>query len=93
MLASSPYSAIVDEFAFLPLLHLLDQQAKLLLHLIERLAVEVGDARLHVEHGRDGLEEIFARGLLIIDEGLGQVRIGVARRAALDVDAACPPAP
>src|SRR6202034_3859702 len=37
--------AVVDEFAFLSLLHLLDQQAQLFLDLVERLAVKIGDAR------------------------------------------------
>ena len=51
------------------------------------MVVEVGDARLHVEHGRHRLEEILARGVFVVDEGLRQVRVGVARRAAFDVGA------
>ena len=76
---------VVDQLAFLALLHPLDQQAELFLNLVERLAVEVGDARLHVEDGGDRLEEILARVRIVVDEGLRQIRIAVARRAALDV--------
>jgi len=42
---------------------------------------------LHIEHRRDGFEEIFTRGFVIVDEGFRQVRIGVARWTAFDLDA------
>jgi len=80
-----PVLLVVDELALLTLLHLFDQKAQLLLNLIEGMAVEVGHARLHVENGGHRVEEVLARGLLVVDEGLGQVRITVARRAAFDV--------
>ena len=76
---------VVDELALLALLHLLDEEAELLLDLVEGVAVEVGHARLHVEHGRHRVEEVLARVLVVVDEGLGQVGVAVARRAALDV--------
>ena len=76
---------VVDQLALLALLHLLDEQAELLLDLIEGTAVEVRDARLHVEHGGDRVEQVLARVLLVVDEGLGQIGVAVARRAALDV--------
>ena len=72
---------VVDQLAFLALLHPFDQQSKLFLNLVERLAVEVGDARLHVENGGDRLEKIFARVLFVIDEGLRQV--GLRSRGGL----------
>ena len=82
--------AVVDELAFLPLLHPLDQQAELLLNLIEGLAIEVRDARLNVEDGGNRLEEIFARIVDVIDVGLRQVGVPVARRAAFDVGRVAP---
>ena len=39
---------------------------------------------LHVEDGGHRLEEIFPRSIHVIDEGLRQVGVGVARRAALE---------
>ena len=72
---------IVDQLALLRLLHLLDEQAELLLDLIEGTAVEVRDARLHVEHGGHRVQEVLARIFLVIDEGLRQ--IGVASRGGL----------
>ena len=44
---------VVDELAFLALLDLLNEQAKLFLDLIIGLIVEVGDAGLDIENGRD----------------------------------------
>ncbi len=84
-LARRPYSALLMSSLSCLLLHLLDQEAQLLLHLVERLAVEIGDAGLHVEDGGHRLEEILARRVDIIDEGFRQVGVAVARRAALDV--------
>ncbi len=65
--------------------HPYDQQAQLLLNLVVGMAVEIGNAGLDVENGGDGVERIFARRVLVIDEGFRQVRVAVARRAALDV--------
>ena len=53
--------AVVDDFVFLLLLHLLDQQAQLFLNLIVGMAVEIGDAGLDVENRGDGVQRIFAR--------------------------------
>ena len=76
---------IVDQLAFLAFLDLFDQQPQLFLNLIEWMAVQVGDAGLHVEHGGDRIEEVLARLLVIIDKSLRQIRIAVAARAAFDV--------
>jgi hypothetical protein len=76
---------IVDEFGLLPLLHLLGQQAHLFLDLVVRVIIEVGDARLHVEHGRYRIHRIFARRFLVIDKSLRKIGVTIARRAALHV--------
>jgi hypothetical protein len=76
---------IVDEFALLLLLHLLDEEAQLLLDLVVGMRIKVGDAGLHVEDGGDRVERIFARGFLVVDEGLRQVRVLVAAGRALHV--------
>ena len=64
------------------LLHLLDQKAELFLNLVEGPAVEIGHAGLHVEHGGNRAQEILARMLLVVDEGLRQ--IGTSSRGGLD---------
>jgi hypothetical protein len=51
---------VEDELALLALLDLFDQQAKLFLDLIVRLVIEIGDAGLDIENGRDRVQEIFA---------------------------------
>ncbi|KJR74497.1 hypothetical protein VS28_18615, partial [Vibrio cholerae O1 biovar El Tor] len=77
---------VVDEFAFLVFLDGLDGQAQLFLDLVVRTAVEVGDAGVHVQHGADGVQEILARLLLVLDEGARQLVLGFARGARhLDV--------
>ena len=78
-------SRIVDQLALMCLLDLLDQDAELLLDLVEGPAVEIRHAGLHVEHGGDRAQEILAGMLLVIDEGLRQIGIGVAGRAQLDI--------
>ena len=54
-LCSSPKSAVVDHLVFLALAQRLDGQPQLLLDLVHRLVVEVGDAAVDPQHGlRDG---------------------------------------
>src|SRR6266436_4584580 len=75
-------SAIVDEFAFLALLDLLDDETKLLFDLVMRAAVHVRDPGLQVENRGHGTQCEFARLFFVIDVDLGQ--IDFLARAALD---------
>ena len=77
-LAEQAVVRVVDQLALLPLLDRLDRQAQLLLDLVVRAAVEVGDAGVHVEHRVDRAEEVFARLLLVVDEGLRQLALVAA---------------
>ena len=76
---------VVDEFAFLVFLDRLDRQAQLLLDLVVRAAVQVGDTGVHVQHGADGVQEKFAGMLFVFDEGAGQLVFGFAGGAG-DLD-------
>ncbi len=51
-----PVFLVVDQFAFLALFHRFDGQAKLLLDLVVRDAVEIRNAGMHVEHRLYGAE-------------------------------------
>ena len=53
---------------------------ELLLDLVEGPAVEIRHAGLDVEDRGDRAQDIFARGLLVIDEGLRQIVVPVLRR-------------
>ena len=75
---------VVDQLALLALLDGLDGQAQLLLDLVVRAAVEVGDAGVDVEHGGDRAQDVLARVLLVVDEGLRQLAL-VALGAAADL--------
>src|SRR5262245_20894665 len=75
---------IVDELVLVLLLHLLDENAELLLDLIEWPAIEVRHAGLDVEYRGDRAQEIFARRFVVVDEGLRQILVPVPRRARLD---------
>ena len=74
---------IVDELVLMLLLDLLDENAELLLDLVEGPAVEIRHAGLDVEDRGDRAQEIFARGLIVIDEGLRQIVVTVLRRTQL----------
>jgi hypothetical protein len=76
---------IIEELGLLALLDLFDEQAKLFLDLIIRLVVKVGDTGLHIENGGDRVQEIFARGRVIIDEGFRQITVPLPARAAFDI--------
>ncbi|GAA3117843.1 hypothetical protein GCM10020254_75910 [Streptomyces goshikiensis] len=63
---------VVDQLVLLALAQRLDGQPELLLGLVHRLVVEVGDPGVHPQHGlRDG-EFVLARVELVVDEGAGQ---------------------
>ena len=74
---------VVEKFALLTLLHLLDREAQLLAHLVVGAREQVRDAGLDLEHRGDGVERVLARVLLVVDERLWEV--AVALWAALDV--------
>ena len=78
---------IVEELAFLTLLHRLDREAELFFDLIMRNAVEIGNARVNVENGLHGAQQIFARIIDVVDERLRQNAF-VAQRAR-HLDAVC----
>src|SRR5579859_4529997 len=62
----------VDQFVFLAFAQFLDGQAQLLLDLVHRLVVEVGDAAVHAQHGLGDGQVVFAGGQFVVDEGAGQ---------------------
>src|ERR1700730_6655632 len=62
---------VVDELAFLAFLDVFDHQAELFADLIVRIAVEIGNAGLYVEHGRYGAERVFSGFLFVLDVGFG----------------------
>ncbi len=76
---------VVDQLAFLVLLDGLDGQAQLFLDLVMRAAVEVGDARVHIQNGGDGVEEVLARLLLVVHIGARQLVVFLLGRAG-DLD-------
>ena len=63
----------------------LDRQAQLLFDLILRTAVEIGNAGVDIEDGRDGAQKILARCLLVVDERLRQLRLAAFVTGDLDL--------
>ncbi len=61
---------VVDQFAFLALLDGFDRQAQLFSGLVIGFAVEIRYPRMHVEHGIDGGEHVFARIGYVVDKRL-----------------------
>src|ERR1700691_6534571 len=68
---------VVDEGRLLALLDLLYQKAQLLPDLVVRTAVQIGDARLHVQNAGHRGQRVFARLFLVIHIDLGQVELHV----------------
>ncbi len=75
---------VVDQLMLLPLLHLLNGKAQLLANLVVGMAVEIGDAGMHIDDGGDGAERVLARLLFVVDEALRNLPL--IARAADDVD-------
>ncbi len=71
-LCSRPNSAVVDQLVLLALAQRLDGQPQLLLDLVHRLVVEVGDPAVHPQHGLRHAQLVLARSGLVVDEGAGQ---------------------
>ena len=66
---------IVEQFALLLFLDAFNKQTQLLANLIVGAAEQIGDARVHVEHGIDAAQAILARLLLILNEGRSEGRL------------------
>ncbi len=64
--------AVVDHLVFLAFAQGLDGQSQLLLELVHRLVVEVGDAGVDPQHGLGDAQFVLARRELVVDEGAGQ---------------------
>ena len=71
--------AIIDEFAFLLLFHGLDAEANCSCDLVVGDAIEIGNPRMHFDHGIDRAQKIFARVWIVIDKGLREDSF-IARR-------------
>src|ERR1700691_4324207 len=64
--------AVIDQFAFLAFLHVFNHQAQLFANLVIWIAVKIGDARLHIEHGGNGAQGVLARFFFVLYVRLGQ---------------------
>lgn len=62
-----PVICTIEEFAFLPFLHTLDDEAKLLSDLVVRFAEEVGYPGMNIKYRTDGAQLTFFRILLVLD--------------------------
>ena len=67
-----PEVRVVDHFVFLAFAQRLDGEFELLLDLVHRLVVEVGDAAVHLQDGLGDRQVVFARFEFVVDEGAGQ---------------------
>ena len=63
-----PVIRAVDQLAFLMLLDGLDGEPELLLDLVVRAGVQVGDPGVHVQDGGHRVQDVLARVLLVVDE-------------------------
>ena len=79
-----PEVAVVDHLVLLALLQRLDGQPQLLLGLVHRVAEEVGDAGVHVEHGLGHAQLVLAGRELVVDEGARQRLLSRVARGQLD---------
>lgn len=76
-----PELGVVDQLVFLPLTQRLDGEPELLLGLVHRPVVEVGDPRVDPQDGLGDGEFVLARLQLVVDEGGRQVDLaGVTGR-------------
>ena len=57
-----PELAVVDQLVLLALAQRLDGQPQLLLDLVHRLVVEVGDPGVHPQHGLRDADSSYSRG-------------------------------
>ncbi|MDQ0986935.1 hypothetical protein QFZ71_004218 [Streptomyces sp. V2I9] len=84
---------VVDEFVLLALAQRLDREPQLLLGLVHRLVVEVGDPAVHLQHGLRDAQFVLAGRGVVVDEGVRDDRFAdmaggeVDRRLAVAVGA------
>ena len=82
-LCSRPKSRLLTSLVFLALAQRLDGQPELLLDLVHRLVVEVGDAGVDPQHGLRHAELVLPRRELVVDERAREQRLArVPRRRA-----------
>ena len=72
-----PEVAVVDQLVLLALAQRLDRELELLLGLVHRLVVEIGDARVDAQHGLRDAELVLARRELVVDERARQRRLAL----------------
>ena len=93
-LCSRPNSRLLIELVLLALAQRLDGQPELLLGLVHRLVVEVGDAGVDLQHGLRDAQLVLAGRELVVDEGARQHGLAVVAGGKLDggLARACPAA-
>ena len=77
--------AVVDQLVLLALAQRLDGQPQLLLGLVHRLVVEVGDPGVDPQHGLGDAQLVLARRQLVVDEGARQHRLAGVAGGQLDL--------
>ena len=79
-----PELAVVDHLVLLALAQRLDGQPELLLDLVHRLVVEVGDPGVDPQHGLGHAQLVLAGRGLVVDEGARQLGLAVVAGGQLD---------
>ena len=77
--------AVVDHLVLLALAQRLDRELELLLGLVHRLVVEIGDAGVDPQHRLRDAELVLARRQLVVDEGPRQRRLTVVAGCQRDL--------
>ena len=76
--------AVVDHLVLLAFPQRLDRQPELLLDLVHRVVVQIGDPGVHLQDGLRHAQLVLARGQLVVDEGTRQLRLPLVARGQLD---------
>ncbi len=76
---------VVDELVLLALAQGLDGQAQLVLDLVHRVVVQVGDAGVHLQHGLRDVQLVLPRRELVVGERAGQVVLALVAGGDLDL--------
>ena len=76
---------VVDQLVLLALAQRLDGQPELLLGLVHRLVVEVGDPAVDPQHGLRDAQLVLARAQLVVDERAGQHGLAAVAGGQLDL--------
>ena len=72
-----PEVAVVDHLVLLALAQRVDRELELMLGLVHRLVVEIGDAGVDAQHGLRDAELVLARRELVVDERARQGRLAL----------------